>query len=43
MTPEAISNNSKNSRIKTIIFGCNPTDLDKPEKKLMRAIGVIST
>jgi hypothetical protein len=43
MTPEAINNISKNSRIKTIILGCNPADLDRPEKKLMRAMGVMST
>jgi hypothetical protein len=43
MMPEIINNNSKNSRIKTIIFGCNPADLDKPEKKLVSAIGVMST
>jgi hypothetical protein len=43
MTPEVINNNSKNNRIKMIIFGCNPADLDKPEKKLMRVMGVMST
>jgi hypothetical protein len=43
MTLVVINNNSKNSRIKTIIFGCTPADLDKPEKKLRRAVGVMST
>ena len=38
-----INNNSKNTRIKTIISGCTPADLDKPEKKLTRAAGVMST
>jgi len=43
MTLVVINNNSKNSRIETIIFGCTPADLDKPEKKLTRAVGVMST